>query len=122
MKKTIDKFSQKYSATVKPSTRRYYHTTPLPVRVNDEFIPVNFETEAGVDITMSRPDFQHLLEILGAIEKRLDKELQNTQTGLALRIVREAEREIKLRNHYPQLKELYEQYQTLLRMVDDGRD
>ena len=120
MQRNLEKFLKKYNAQIKTSNTRFYKNTPFRVTMEKDSMSHNVEITQGVDITISEYDLNYLVEQHEAIERMLHREHQYADIGLAHRIVNAQEREIKLRNYYPQLRELYEQYITLLRIVDDG--
>ena len=117
MNKEIDKFCYQYDATVKPSTQRHWRTQ----RVNYSdwstdpsamYAEQAYQNVPMVEITLPADRFQAMLEYNEWIEKtRINDEMDRRF------FAHQQEEEIKLRHQHPGLKELYEQYQTMLQLV-----
>jgi len=119
-------FCHRYNAELRPSRKFYYSKTPYKVDwdisgdIRDHTVPA--ETVPGVELTMSQRDFNYLLEMHDKLEELIYRTPDRYRgRGVDLFLLQQ-QREMRLRNHYPQLKELYEQYQLMLRLVDDGRN
>jgi hypothetical protein len=120
MNEEVDKFIQKYRACIQRGQRRYTVPKRLsiePVDLSEPF-DLNFEYEYGVQIDMSKHDFETLIEMEAYFEKQLrDRDWENFG-GYAKSIVDQYEREVRIRNANPAAKLAYEKYQLLMSMID----
>jgi hypothetical protein len=120
MSDELENFKIKYRATVSEGRRRY--TIPKPFKVWDD---VNFnepfEVENGVQIDMSQRDFEHLVHM----EKHFYETMNRSGEYVgdhAKMIVKEHEREQRIRAGNPSVRAAYAKYQNLLRLVDSYYD
>lgn len=121
MSEELENFKQKYRAHIQPGHRRY----AVPKRMSmDPLEPfdLEFEYEPSVQIDMPKRDFEHLIGMEAYFEKQLrDRDWENF-SGYAKSIVKQHEREVRIRNDNPAAKLAYEKYQTIMRMVDSHYD
>ena len=120
MSEEVDKFIQKYRARIQRGQRRYTVPKRLGIEPLDlsEPFDLNFEYEYGVQIDMSKHDFETLIEMEAYFEKQLrDRDWENF-SGYAKSIVDQYEREVRIRNANPAAKLAYEKYQTMMSLVD----
>lgn len=125
MSKTVDKFLHRYSARLTTSPLKYYRSKPVFVDYEyNSTMPLsydaNIEVEPSIELTMSECDFSYLVEMHERLEELMYRPPDRYQGRGVEYMLEQLERETRLRNHYPQLKELYDQYQTMLRLLDDG--
>lgn len=117
MSEELENFKQKYRAHIQPGTRRY----AVPKRISmDPLEPfdLEFEYEPSVQIDMPKRDFEHLIGMEAYFDKQLrDRDWENF-SGYAKSIVKQHEREVRIRNDNPAAKIAYEKYQAIMRMVD----
>ena len=116
----LEHFKSKYRATVTEGRRRY--AIPKPFKVWDDLdFNEPFEVENGVQIDMSQRDFDHLVHM----EKHFYETMQRSGPYMgdhAKYIVKEHEREQRIRASNPSVKAAYEKYQSLLKLVDSYYD
>lgn len=115
----VEKFKKKYRAHVQDGQRRYAVPKRLsmdPLSPSHEPFDLNFEYESGVQIDMTKRDFQTLVEM----EKWFEDKIQQSYTkgNEAYAIYDEYQREVRIRNDNPAAKLAYEKYQNILRMID----
>lgn len=125
MSDELEHFKNKYRAHVQDGHRRY----AMPKRVSmDSLSPMhepfdlNFEHESGVQIDMSKRDFEQLIGMEKYWEEQLSWRDINQYFGHAKSIVAEHEREMRIRNDNPAAKKAYEKYQLILAMIDGYYD
>lgn len=122
MSKETEKFIQKYRAHIQEGRRRYSVPKRLsiePIDLSEPF-DLDFEYEYGVQIDMSKRDFETLVEMEAYFDQQLrDRDWENF-SEYARSIVEHYEREARIRNGNPAAKLAYEKYQTLMRLVDTG--
>lgn len=117
MNKKISDFCYKYDATVKPSRQRHWRaqrvnyadwsTNPSAMAAGQDYQNVPM-----LEITMPEDRFRALLEYNEWIEKtRINDEMDRRF------FAHQQEEEIRLRKQHPGLEELYEKYQTMLKLV-----
>lgn len=125
MNQELDKFLQRYGAQLRTSPLKYYRKTSVPATYDynsTSITNIDIQAEPGVELTMSERDFSFLLEMHDKLEELIYRPPDRYRGRGVEYLLAQTEKETRLRNHYPQLKELYDQYQTLLRLLDDGRD
>ena len=121
----LENFKQKYRAHVQPGHRRY----AVPKRMSidplspDKDMPwdLDFEYESSVQIDMSQRDFEHLVHM----EKHFYDTMRRSGEYVgdhAKMIVKEHEREQRIRASNPSVQAAYAKYQNLLRLVDSYYD
>ena len=120
MSDELEHFKNKYRATVSEGRRRY--TIPKPFKVWDDVnFDEPFEVESGVQIDMSQRDFEHLVHM----EKHFYDTMKRSGEYVgdhAKYIVKQHEREERIRNENPSVRAAYAKYQNLLRLVDSYYD
>jgi hypothetical protein len=120
MSDELEHFKNKYRATVSEGRMRY--TNPKPFKAWDDVnFDEPFEVENGVQIDMSRRDFDHLVHM----EKHFWDTMKRSGPYMrdhAKMIVEEHERESRIRRDNPSVQAAYEKYQNLLRLVDSYYD
>ena len=120
MSDELEHFKNKYRATVSEGRRRY--TIPKPFKVWDDLdLNETFEVETGVQIDMSQRDFEHLVHM----EKHFYDTMRRSGEYVgdhAKMIVKEHEREQRIRASNPSVRAAYAKYQNLLRLVDSYYD
>jgi hypothetical protein len=116
----VEHFKNKYRATVSQGHKRY--SVPKKIRYDQiQDWDMNFDVEYGVQIDMSQRDFDQLVHM----EKHFYETMQRSGPYIgdhAKFIVKEHEREQRIRTENPAVRAAYEKYQTLLRMVDSYYD
>lgn len=120
MSKEINEFCYKYDATARPSTQvsRRYRRIPYSIwQTNpDVFQEYPVEDVPMVEITMPEDRFRALVETDAWLERLKDAHIGHGYAAV-IRIVEEYEQESILRNQNPTLKDLYDQYQAMLRLI-----
>lgn len=126
MNKELDKFLRRYGAQLRTSPLKYYRKTSMlesyDYKGTDAVGDIYTPAEPGVELTMSERDFSYLVELHEKLETMMYNPPDRLRGQGVEYLLRKEQREIRLRNHYPQLKELYDQYQTMMGLLDDGRD
>lgn len=121
MSDELENFKSKYRAHVQPGHRRYAVPKRLsmdPLSLTNEPFDLNFEYENGVQIDMTKRDFETLIGMEAYFESMLkDRDWENFN-GYAKSIVDKHEKELRIRNNNPAAKKAYENYLTVLAMVD----
>jgi len=112
----INEFSRKYDAVVKPSHRMFqranYGSTSVAIPSN-VFDNVEYTDVACVNVQMPEDRFRALVEHDDWLKRRWE--------GFGQRnIVEQHERECRARHENPAVKKAYENYQMLLRMVENN--
>lgn len=125
--KRLNEFSYKYNAQVRPSSQRWRRAIPVPYSSFKEqgisaFIEQDYETIAMVDITMPEDRFRALLEHDSWIENAGLQDNQHFANNVmrVSNLIIQHERECRLRNQHTAVQKAWEQYQIMLKMVDDG--
>ena len=121
MSKEINEFCHKYDAMARPSlqvSRRVRQTT---VQMWSESDPEMFQTlpyyeVPMVEIIMPEDRFRALIETDDWLERLKHAHIGHGYAAV-IRIVEEYEQEAILRNENPTLKDLYDQYQAMLRLI-----
>jgi len=118
-------FKKRYQAVVKESPYRvskikaydYNYNWVDHLSLDDK---LEFEYEQMIAVHLPKNRFQELVET----EERFYKRLNENQIlgGTASAIVRQAERELHIRNDNPAVKAAYEKYLDLLRLVESAYD
>ena len=118
-------FKKRYQAVVKESPYRvskikdydYNYNWVDNLSLDDK---LEFEYEQMVAVHLPQDRFRELVET----EERFYKRLNENQIlgGTASAIVRQAERELHIRNDNPAVKAAYEKYLHLLRLVESAYD
>jgi len=120
-----ESFKKRYQAVVKESPYRiqkikgydYNYNWIDHLGVDDK---LEFEYEQMVAVHLPQNRFRELVET----EERFYKRLNENQIlgGTASAIVRQTERELRIRNDNPAVKAAYEKYLDLLRLVESAYD
>lgn len=126
MDKEVNNFSHKYDAYVQPSTRMHRRRSRIDYKIwseSDPYIDYKsppYEAVKCVEIHMPEDRFRALLEH----DDWLHQKSQQTyyRNDEAIHIVREHERETRIRHANPSVKLAWEKYQTLLSLVDSHYD
>jgi len=121
--KEVQEFCQRYDAVVGPSGRM--HRRSRLVTLSDwekDFNKIRdlpHQDVPCVEIHMPEDRFRALMEHDHWLEREFRQGDQYIDSN-AVRIVREYERECRIRNEHPGVQSAWEQYQIMLRMVDTG--
>lgn len=83
---------------------------------NDPF-DTTFETVESVDISMRPADFERLTSLMGWYSVS-----SGDYSGYSRYVEQTLALERKIRKEYPAVQKAYEKYQTLLKMVNDGKE
>ena len=124
MNKEVNEFSHKYDAIVGPSSRMYRRSRPIDYNMwkeNDSNFYQNFPYEEVkcVEIHMPEDRFRALLEH----DDWLYRTRQNSfRTDEAIQIVKQYERETRIRHSNPSVQIAWEKYQTMLSLVSSHYD
>lgn len=117
----VENFKQKYRAHIQPGHRRYAVPKRIsmdPLTPDSEPFSLDFEYEPSVQIDMPKREFEQLIGMEAYFDKQLrDRDWENF-SGYAKSIVKQYEREVRIRNSNPAAKRAYENYQTIMRMAD----
>jgi len=118
--KEVTEFCKKYDAQVKPSSQRHVRHRLLTMQEWEQhpFEPMHTWAVPFVEIHMPEDRFRALMEHDHWLEREFRQNDGIMSNGV--RIVREYERECRIRNEHPGVKAAWEQYQIMLRMVDPG--
>jgi hypothetical protein len=124
MDKETQEFCHKYDAHVGPSTRMHRRVRRTTVQMWSESDPEIFHTLPAedvdcVEIHMPADRFRALMEHDHWLEREQRRGDGFIGNG-AVRIVREYERECRIRHQHPGVQAAWEQYQIMLRLVDPG--
>ena len=125
MNKELNEFSRKYDAVVGPSSRMYRRSRRIDYKLWSESDPsiyqaIPYEEIKCVEIHMPEDRFHALLE---HDEWLYNSKMSNYQIGgEAIQIVKQHERETRIRHTNPSVRIAWEKYQTLLRLVDSHYD
>ena len=116
-------FKKRYQAVVKESPYRVTKIKDYDYNYNcvdhlDLDDKLQFEYEQMVAVHLPQNRFRELVEL----EERFYKRLNENQIlgGTASAIVRQAERELHIRNNNPAVKDAYEKYLHLLCLVESS--
>ncbi len=126
--KFIDEFCRKYEARVSPSAQPWRRAKPVPLSVFEEqgmsaFQSMEYQQMPMVDITMPEDRFRALMEHdhwLANAGLNGNGHFHNNVMRVSNMVV-DHERECRLRAEYHALQAAWEQYQTILMMIDDGK-
>jgi hypothetical protein len=122
MMKEVQEFCGKYDATVGPSSRLHRRSRRLSLsdwqQDFDAARTMPYEDVPCVEIHMPEDRFRALMEHDHWLEREFRQ--GDGSNGAVLRILREYERECRIRNEHPGVRAAWEQYQIMLRMVDTG--
>ena len=121
----IKEFCHKYDAYVQESKRMHRRSRRIDYKMWSESDPniyqtIPYDEVKCVEIHMPEDRFRALLEY--------DEWLYNSRMsnhmvgGEAIQIVKQHERETRIRHSNPSIKLAWEKYQTLLRLVDSHYD
>jgi hypothetical protein len=128
MDKKLKEFCYKYESIVGPSKRMLRRTVPIPFSTFQEQGFSAFDTREVkdipmVEITMPEDRFRALLEHDAWVERAglQDNGFFNNNVMRVSNLIVEHERECKLRAEHSAVQKAWEQYQIMLKMVDDGR-
>jgi hypothetical protein len=120
MDKETQDFCWRYDATVAPSTRmrrRLRRSTMQDCGTDPGlFYTLPAEDVACVEIHMPEDRFRPLMEHDHWLEREFRQ--GDISNGAVVRIVREYERECRIRHEHPGVQAAWEQYQIMLSMVD----
>lgn len=125
MNKEVDQFSHKYDAIVGPSSRMHRRTRRMDYKMWSESDPnfyqdIPYEAVKCVEIHMPEDRFRALLE---HDEWLYNSRMSNHQVGgEAIQIVRQRDRETRIRHANPSVRLAWEKYQTMLSLVDSHYD
>jgi hypothetical protein len=126
--KTLDEFCHKYQAQVGKSTRVWTRRQSVPYDVwladPDVFKSITCQDVPMVEIIMPEDRFRALLEHDRWLERaglNGNGHFHNNVMRVSNMVV-DHERECRLRAEHPAVQKAWEQYQIMLRMVDDGRN
>jgi hypothetical protein len=120
MNDELEHFKNKYRATVSEGRCRYSVPKKFSISQTQDW-DMNFEVENGVQIDMSQRDFEHLIHM----EKHFYETMKRSGEYVgdhAKMIVKEHEREQRIRASNPSVRAAYAKYQNLLRLVDSYYD
>jgi hypothetical protein len=122
MIKEVQEFCGKYDATVGPSSqrRRRHRLATMQEWEKDPFESMPTWDVAMVEIHMPEDRFRALMEHDHWLERESRRNDGIVGNG-AVRLVREYERECRIRNEHPGVRAAWEQYQVMLRLVDPGQ-
>lgn len=118
MNKEVNEFCHKYDAYVQPSTRMHRRIRRLPYDIwnySDPFQSVPCEDVKCVEVHMPEDRFRALIEHDHWLE--LEQRRSADIGANAVRLVREHEKENRLRHEHPGLMDAWQQYQTMLNLV-----
>jgi hypothetical protein len=120
--KEVEEFCRKYDATVGPSSqrRRRHRLVTMQEWEKDPFEPMPTWDVGMVEITMPEDRFRALMEHDHWLERLARTDDAWRGTG-AVNLVRNYERECRIRNEHPGVQAAWEQYQVMLRLVDPGQ-
>ena len=124
MSDELEHFKKKYRATVSEGRRRYSIPKRIsmdPLSPSHEPFDIIFEYESGVQIDMSKRDFEQLVHMENYFYEYMRRSGEYIGDHAKL-IVKEHEREQRIRAENPAVKAAYEKYQNLLRLVDSHYD
>jgi hypothetical protein len=128
--KFVEEFCRKYDARVSPSAQPWRRTKPVPFSVFEEqgmaaFAQIQYQDIPMVEITMPEDRFRALMEHdhwLANAGLRCDTNFFNNYVMRVGNMIVDHERECRLRSEHSALQKAWEQYQIMLRMVDDGQN
>lgn len=125
MNKEVDQFSHKYNAIVQPSSRMHHRTRRMDYQMWSESDPdmyqsIPYEAVKCVEIHMPEDRFRALLE---HDEWVYNSRMNNHMVGgEAIQIVRQHEKETRIRHANPSVQLAWEKYQTMLNLVSSHYD
>lgn len=126
LSKELHEFSRKYDAVVGPSSRRYHRRRPINFSMWNERDPyidyrtIPYEEVKCVEIHMPEDRFHALLE---HDEWLYNSRMSNNMIGgEAIEIVKQRDRETRIRHSNPSVRIAWEKYQTMLSLVDSHYD
>ena len=121
MDKETQDFCWRYDAHVGPSARisRRHRLVTMSDWNKDASEPAPIWYVPMVEIHMPEDRFRALMEHDHWLEREFRQ--GDGSNGAVLRILREYERECRIRNEHPGVQAAWEQYQIMLRMVDTGQ-
>ena len=125
--KDVKEFCHKYQAQVGQSRRTWRRPQSVPYAVfmedPDVFKIIECHDVPMVEINMPEDRFRALLEHDHWLERAGLEDNRHFTNNVARvsNIVVEHERECRLRCEHPALQNAWEQYQIMLKMIDDGR-
>ena len=124
MKKEVEEFCKKYDAQVGASSRMHSRAARFTNRqdcVDPDALKVMavMNVVPCVEIHMPEDRFRALMEHDHWLEREFRRNDGIVGNG-AVRLVREYERECRIRNEHPGVQAAWEQYQIMLRMADTG--
>jgi len=119
----VEHFKSKYRARVQEGHRRYAVPKLVsmdPISPSNEHFDLNFEYEPGIQIDISKRDFERLVEMHRWIEDKIQGAY--AVGSEAMYIYQQYERELRIRSENPAAKIAYEKYLNILCMVDSYYD
>lgn len=125
MDKEVKEFCYKYNACVTDSSRMYRRTKRIDYKFWSESDPeifqqIPYEEIKCVEIHMPEDRFRALLE---HDEWLYNSRMSNHMVGgEAIQIVKQHERETRIRHENPSVKIAWEKYQTMLSLVSSHYD
>lgn len=120
MIKEVEAFCRKYDAVVGPSSQRHrrHRLVTMQEWEANPFESMPTWDVAMVEIHMPEDRFRALMEHDHWLEREFR---QGDISNGAVRIVRDYERECRIRHEHPGVQAAWEQYQVMLRLVDPGQ-
>jgi hypothetical protein len=118
MSEELEQFKSKYRATVSEGRMRYTIPKKFSISQTQDW-DMNFDVEYGVQIDMSQRDFEHLVHM----EKHFYDTMRRSDEYMGAHgryIVKQYEREQRIRASNPAARIAYEKYLNIMRMVDGG--
>lgn len=114
-----DVFKKRYNARIDESSHKFVKQVDY-YRFDNEQLPTSVEVEYGVEIVMSRDDFEDLYRDVSKLEY-VDEQSRKIDAEYAA--MRDSEMyEQKLRDANPALKTAYDKYKLILDMVSGRKD
>lgn len=119
MKDNLREFEKLYHAEVDVSRKRYYSKVDDYYTIGQTY-PVEVKTEFGLEITMSKENFERLLYDLESVRILQDKVYYLDE--LASIKANTLRKEEELRETYPTLKKAHDKYLMVLDMVSGRKN
>jgi hypothetical protein len=112
-------FKKRYNAQIDESSRKFVKQVEY-YRFDDEQLPTTVNVEYGVEIVMSRDDFEDLNRDITKLEY-IDEQSRKIDSEYAAMYDRQMH-EQKLRDATPALKTAYDKYKLILDMVSGSNN
>lgn len=121
----LEKFTNRYQATVRPSRQFYRRPVPLPVHYDAQRIGyidppqhVSLKEIPGVEIVMPEDRFRHMMDMLDKIEEITQGIMEDYFRGKGLEhMLREYAEENRIRHEHPAVAQAYNEYRMLLKLA-----